>query len=148
MYPARNAQNDQASCHVAGSQEMADAKRQRSRRIATGLWLSGIVLVAVAQGTQAGSTGNDEALTLSESSIAAQVSAGIRPLNSLDDTQLESIRGRYVDARALPHSAGDGGDFVILWDERPTGGGADTKSSLSSGLGNHQSTSVTTRREQ
>ncbi|GAB2727105.1 hypothetical protein [Halomonas garicola] len=148
MYPTRNAQNNQASCHGAGWQELASAKRQPSRRFATGLWLSGLLLVAVAQGTQAESTGG-EALTHSESSVAAQLSVGIRPLNSLDDTQLESIRGRYVDARTQQRSAGGEADFVILWDERPTGGGGnDTKTSHSRGLGNQQSTSVTTRREQ
>ncbi|SEL05077.1 hypothetical protein [Halomonas daqiaonensis] len=68
---------------------------------------------------------------------------------SLDDTALETIRGRYVDVRML----GEGGeDSVILWDERPGRGtgndGNGTGRSLSTGLGNQQSTTVTTRRGQ
>ncbi|PRY72625.1 hypothetical protein [Halomonas ventosae] len=74
---------------------------------------------------------------------------GMHLTESLDDKALETIRGRYVDVRVL----GEGSeDSVILWDERSrrgTGnGGNGTGRSLSTGLGNQQSTTVTTRRGQ
>lgn len=153
MSPSLNAQSYQAERHAAELRDMADTMPQQPRHLSTGVLLSALLLVAVTQGVQAESTGDNEAqvftgATFSGPSVARMLPRSASALNSLGDAKLESIRGRYVDAQALSHGAGDEGNFVILWDERPGGSGTGTKSSHSSGLGNQQNTSVTTRREQ
>jgi|AntDeeMinimDraft_4_1070355.scaffolds.fasta_scaffold12440_1 hypothetical protein len=153
MYQSHNAQSYQAGRHATGLWDMAGGKPRQPHYVSIGVLLSALLLGAVAQGVQASSTGDNDAQvftgsTFSGPSVARMLPRSANALTRLGDAKLESIRGRYVDARALRHSVGDEGSFVILWDERPTGSGNDTKSSLSSGLGNHQSTSVTTRREQ
>lgn len=154
MYQPHNAQSYQAGRHARGLRDMADGKPRQPHHFSTGVLLSALLLGAMAQGVQASSAGdNNEAQiftgsTFSGPSVARMLPRSANALTRLGDAKLESIRGRYVDAQTLRHSVGDGGNFVILWDERPTGSGNDTKPSLSKGLGNHQSTSVTTRREQ
>lgn len=75
--------------------------------------------------------------------------AAVGERGDLGDERLAEIRGRYVDPRAL---AGQEGEFVILWDERPSGSaggkGQGNGKSLSSGFGNQQHTRVTSHREQ
>lgn len=94
------------------------------------------------------SGGSDPAF--SAAAFSAPVPAGGHALSALDDAALDSIRGRYVDARALNDGADSGGGFVILWDEHPARGGGDsgTGKSLSSGHNNQQDTRVTTWRGQ
>lgn len=129
---------------------------RRSSRLVVGALL-GATLVLVAQGGwAAGSLDNNLDSSLvnkkggDDSAFSKVAPAGNHALISLDDGALASIRGRYVDARAVDGGASDDGGFVILWDEHPVGGGGgnDNNKSLSNGLGNYQSTSVTTRRGQ
>lgn len=153
MHQSLNTQSYQAERDAAELRDMAGGMPRQPRYLSAGVLLSALLLAAVAQGVQAESAGDNEAQvftgsTFSGPSVARRLPRSANALNSLGDAKLGSIRGRYVDARALSHSAGDEGSFVILWDEGPTGSGTDTKSSHSSGLGNHQNTSVTTRREQ
>lgn len=153
MYQPHNAQSYQTGRHAAGLRDMAGGKPRQPHHFSIGVLLSALLLGAAAQGVQASNDGDNEAQiftgsTFSGPSVARMLPRSANALTRLGDAKLESIRGRYVDAQTLRHSVGDGGNFVILWDERPTGSGNDTKSSLSKGLGNHQSTSVTTQREQ
>lgn len=126
-----------------------------SKKMAGGLSLGGILLLVVMPlSTQATSLDGDSVLG-GDNVVASFESEFLAPgdtrlLDSLSDVQLESIYGRYVNAQALLlDNVGDEANFVILWDERPTGsGGSSTRSSFSDGAGNQQSTSVTTQREQ
>lgn len=64
----------------------------------------------------------------------------------LGDERLAGIRGKYVDRRV------ELTDAVILWDERPAGGGqgagGDQSGNRAQGVGNYQVTNVTTQRSQ
>lgn len=159
MYPTHNTYSDQASCRAAGVAGAA-SRKQRALRV-SGRRIGGVrfaavlgtlTLMAPATGVQASGTDGDRTTALFSAPVDSTprgIAGQKAKANRLNDAALERIRGRYVDARALGRGAGDEENFVILWDERPAGGGtSDTPSSLSAGANNRQSTSVTTRREQ
>lgn len=146
MYQSHNAQ-----CYQAGRNALtvsgATGREPRPLGSLAAITLLAAVLVMAAQEARAEEI-NDSTDTMS----SAVMPAGGHVLVSLEDGALESVRGRYVDARALDSGTHDSDGFVILWDERPGGGGSraggDAGKSHSNGLGNQQSTSVTTWRGQ
>ncbi|MDN6298288.1 MAG: hypothetical protein L0J54_09740 [Halomonas sp.] len=162
MYPTHTTYSDQASCRAAGVAGAASRQPQRALHF-RGKHIGGVRFAAVlgmllgtlslmAPGVQADAPGSNQATALFSVPIDSAprgIAGGEAKANRLNDAALKRIRGRYVDARALERGAGGEENFVILWDERPAGGGTgEPPSSLSTGANNRQSTSVTTRREQ
>ncbi|WFM72158.1 hypothetical protein [Halomonas sp. CKK8] len=82
----------------------------------------------------------------SSPALKPEASDAVR-MEPLDDPSLQAVRGRHVDAG---HVEGTRSNSVILWDERgkdtPTAGSKSTVKSRATGIGNHQETTVTTRR--
>ncbi|WP_311950791.1 hypothetical protein [Halomonas piscis] len=158
MYPTHNTDRHQAACNAVEVAEVA-GKRQQRLSCFSGGTLAGAFLAAF-MGALALTVTSPVAQADETESYRAENAAGLfaEPLSSrqedvasqrLSDAMLERIRGRYVQVRTPDHDADTEINSVILWDERPTGGGgADTQSSLNSGTGNWQSSSVTTGREQ
>jgi|GEM_PF-2543859 len=138
MQPTAIAPRHQAGHRAGGHRLLGDASLKRVAVM--GLLAAGLAVTQFAHAS--------DAATQADGSAAGIFGVtGMHLGESLDDSSLASIRGRYVDARALEEG---GADFVILWDERPgQGAGSDGKGagrSISTGLGNQQSTTVTTGR--
>lgn len=157
MYPTHNTYSYQADCRAA---RVADAAGHQPQRLSCfsesnlagvflGAFMGVLALVATAPEAQAGETESYRAESAVELFAAPRFSGQDVTSQRLSDAMLERIRGRYVQARTPDYDAGTEVNTVILWDERPTGGGGtDTQSTLNSGAGNQQSTNVTTRRRQ
>lgn len=107
--------------------------------------LGGALLLAVGIGSL---------LLVTTRQAAAEVAAleralfGDHAVESLEDTRLADIRGKFVQGGP------EASDAVILWDERPGGSGQGGNGTgghggnSTQGLSNHQVTRVTTQRSQ
>ncbi len=121
------------------------ASSQNRPSFRCGVMLAGLV-VATTMGLQSA-----QAEEVAEATVGASVfgSSPQTSMVSLEDGDLASIRGRFAHAGDIENHSKD---FVILWDEQPAGGSSSGNKgagqSVSTGFGNQQSTSVTTRRGQ
>lgn len=147
MQPTAIAPRHQAGHHAGAATGRAGSQRLPGEASLKQLAMMGLLAagLAVTQFAQASAAATEDA----GSAAGIFGVTGMHLAERLDDSSLASIRGRYVDARVLDEG---GADFVILWDERHgQGTGSDGKGagrSISTGLGNQQSTTVTTGRGQ